>query len=198
VDGNVERVMARLYAVAAPLPRAKPELCERAGALITSDRPGDWAQALMDLGATVCTPKAPKCDVCPWAHACAAFASGAAENYPRRAAKTARPRRYGAAFRVERDGAFWLVRRPDSGLLGGMAALPTTDWRAKRWPRAEALAHAPAEAKWKKIGSVDHVFTHFALTLDVYAGDAEPAGEGWWGEADVLPTVFRKATEKRQ
>jgi A/G-specific adenine glycosylase len=195
VDGNVERVVARLYAIETPLPDAKPQLRSFAGALTMSERPGDWAQALMDLGATVCTPKAPKCEVCPWTEACAGFASGAPETYPRRAAKAARPKRYGAVFRIGRDGAFWLVRRPDEGLLGGMAALPTTEWRGKKWTRAETLAQAPAEADWKKIGKVEHVFTHFALTLDVYAADTEPACEGWWGEASVLPTVFRKATQ---
>jgi A/G-specific adenine glycosylase len=193
VDGNVERVMARLHGIETPLPKAKPELRALAGALITSDRPGDWAQALMDLGATVCTPKTPKCGACPWTEACAAFTSGAPETYPRRAPKAERPRRYGAVYRIERDGAFWLVRRADNGLLGGMAALPTTEWRAKKWSRPEALANAPVEAAWRKTGQVEHVFTHFALTLDVYAADAEPSGDGWWGEADVLPTVFRKA-----
>jgi A/G-specific adenine glycosylase len=195
VDGNVERVMARLHGVETPLPDAKPELRALAGALITSDRPGDWAQALMDLGATVCTPRAPKCDVCPWTEVCAAYASGAPEPYPRRAAKAERPKRYGAVFRVEQDGAFWLVRRPDAGLLGGMAALPTTKWRAKKWTRAEALAHAPCDGDWKKTGAVKHVFTHFALSLDVYAANAKPSGNGWWGDAKVLPTVFRKAID---
>ena len=195
VDGNVERVMARLHAVSAPLPRAKPNLRALAGALVTAQRPGDWAQALMDLGATVCTPRAPRCHACPWMTACAAFASGAPESYPRRAPKTERPRRYGAVFRIARNGAFWLVRRPDNGLLGGMAALPTTEWRAKKWRRTEALALAPVEAAWRKIGKVEHVFTHFALTLDVYAADANPSGEGWWGEAGVLPSVFRKAAK---
>lgn len=195
VDGNVERVMARLHAVETPLPAAKAELRERAGELVTDDRPGDWAQALMDLGATVCTPKAPKCGACPWMKVCAAYASGAPESYPRRAAKAERPRRYGAAFRIEHEGALWLVRRPDKGLLGGMAALPTTEWRAKAWTRAEALKQAPAEGAWKKAGQVEHVFTHFALTLDVYAADASPTGDGWWGEASVLPTVFKKAAK---
>jgi A/G-specific adenine glycosylase len=193
VDGNVERVIARLRAVEAFLPEAKAELRLLAGELVADDRPGDWAQALMDLGATVCTPKSPKCDVCPWSAACAAFASGAPESYPRRAAKAERPRRYGAVFRIVRDGAFWLVRRPDKGLLGGMAALPTTEWRAKAWTRAEALKHAPAITKWKRSGQIEHVFTHFALTLDVYEADETPAGEGWWGDASALPTVFRKA-----
>jgi A/G-specific adenine glycosylase len=201
VDGNVERVMARLHAIETPLPEAKSELRERAGALVTADRPGDWAQALMDLGATVCTPKTPNCETCPWLQYCAGFVAGAPETYPRRAAKAERPRRYGAAFVLGPPASspanaakqFWLVRRPEKGLLGGMAALPTTEWRSKQWPRAEALKHRPADAQWKKIGQVEHVFTHFALTLDVYAANAEPTGEGWWGGADALPTVFKKA-----
>jgi A/G-specific adenine glycosylase len=193
VDGNVERVMARLYAVEAPLPAAKAELKELAGALVTADRPGDWAQALMDLGATVCTPRSPKCEVCPWQSDCAAFAGGAPETYPRRVAKAERPRRYGVAFRIERDGKFWLVRRPDKGLLGGMAALPTTEWRAATWPRAEALKHAPVTGAWKKVGAIEHVFTHFALTLDVYATNANPTDGGWWDTDAALPTVFKKA-----
>lgn len=193
VDGNVERVMARLRAVEAPLPEAKAELRALAGGLVADDRPSDWPQALMDLGATVCIPKAPKCGVCPWSDACAARAAGQPETYPRRAAKAERPERHGAVFRIVRDGQFWLVRRPDKGLLGGMAALPTTEWRAKKWTRAEALAAAPIEAAWTKRGQVSHVFTHFALTLDVYEAAASPAGEGWWGDASALPTVFKKA-----
>jgi A/G-specific adenine glycosylase len=193
VDGNVERVMARLYSVETSVPDAKPELRELAAALVTADRPGDWAQALMDLGATVCTPRSPKCGDCPWIKKCAAFATGAPETYPRRAAKAERPRRYGAAFRIERDGAFWLLRRPDKGLLGGMAALPTTEWRAKKWSRAEALKHAPVAGDWKRTGAIEHVFTHFALTLDVYSADTAPPNDGWWGDASALPTVFKKA-----
>ncbi|GIK50793.1 MAG: A/G-specific adenine glycosylase [Hyphomonadaceae bacterium] len=201
VDGNVERVMARLRAVETPLPEAKARLRELAGELVAAERPGDWAQALMDLGATVCTPKSPKCGACPWMKSCAAFTAGAPETYPRRAAKAERPRRHGAVFLLEPPALspaareFWLVRRPDKGLLGGMAALPTTEWRAKKWTRAEALAHAPAKAAWRKIGAVEHVFTHFALTLDVYAADAAPAGDGWWGDASALPTVFKKAAD---
>ena len=195
VDGNVERVIARLRAVETSLPDAKPELRVLAGDLVTADRPGDWAQALMDLGATICTPKAPKCLLCPWRDACAAFATGAPERYPRRAAKAERPQRFGVAFRVERDGAIWLVRRPDKGLLGGMAGLPTTEWRDEAWSRAEALKHAPVKTKWKHIGAVRHVFTHFALTLDVYVAETEPASDGWWDDAKALPTVFKKAAE---
>jgi A/G-specific adenine glycosylase len=188
--------MARLYAVEAPLPDAKPELRERAAALVTANRPGDWAQALMDLGATICTPRAPQCPICPWRAECAAFATGAPETYPRRAAKLKRPERRGVAFRLERDGLIWLVRRPDKGLLGGMAGLPTTPWREEAWISDEARAHAPAEADWAPLGAVRHVFTHFALTLEVWRARAEPAGEGgWWANASALPTVFRKAAE---
>jgi A/G-specific adenine glycosylase len=194
VDGNVERVVARLRAVETPLPEAKPELRTLAAAMVAADRPGDYAQALMDLGATICTPKAPKCDLCPWQSACAGHAAGAPETYPRRAAKADRPRRYGAAFRIARGDQFWLVRRPDKGLLGGMAALPTTEWRAKKITRAEALKHAPVSAAWKKVGQIEHVFTHFALTLDVYEADCAPPNDGWWGDASALPTVFKKAT----
>ena len=193
VDGNVERVMARLHALETSLPAAKIELRTLAGALVTNQRPGDWAQALMDLGATICTPKAPQCLLCPWRGECAAFASGAPESYPRRAPKIARPQRFGAVFVLRRGAEIWLVRRPDKGLLGGMAGLPTSDWLGERLDEASSLQDAPVAAAWDKIGEVRHVFTHFALTLDVFAADAEPSGEGWWGDARALPTVFKKA-----
>jgi A/G-specific adenine glycosylase len=197
VDGNVERVMARLHAVETPLPAAKVELRELAGALVTAKRPGDWAQALMDLGATVCTPRSPACGACPWMSACAAYASSAPVTYPRRAAKAERPERFGAAFRIVRgDGALWLVRRPDGGLLGGMAALPTTEWGDKKLSRAQVVKGAPVvAATWKRVGEVRHVFTHFGLTLAVYEARATAAKDGWWGDASALPTVFRKAAE---
>ncbi|MDX2276221.1 MAG: A/G-specific adenine glycosylase [Hyphomonadaceae bacterium] len=192
VDGNVERVMARLHAVETPLPAAKAELRALAGELVADDRPGDWAQALMDLGATICTPKSPQCLLCPWRGDCAAFATGAPETYPRRAAKAERPQRFGAVFVLRRDSLVWLVRRPDKGLLGGMAGLPTTQW-GEQLSEVAALEQAPAKASWRRVGEVRHVFTHFALTLDVYAAEAEATGEGWWGEAGALPTVFKKA-----
>lgn len=195
VDGNVERVMARLYAVEPPLPAAKAELKALAGALVTGRRPGDWAQALMDLGATICTPRAPDCGVCPWAKICAARKGGAPESYPRKTAKAKRPERFGAAFVLKRGAKVWLVRRPDKGLLGGMAGLPTSDWGATRLDEAAALEYAPVAAAWDRIGEVRHIFTHFALTLDVYAARAKPKGDGWWGEPSALPTVFRKATQ---
>lgn len=198
VDGNVERVIARLHAVEAPLPTAKAELRALAEGLVTSDRPGDWAQALMDLGATVCTPKSPQCLLCPWRSECAAFTTGAPEMYPRRLAKAERPQRFGAVYVLNKPARtpalreIWLVRRPDKGLLGGMAGLPTSHW-GERVSEADALNGAPVKANWRRVGEVRHVFTHFALTLDVYAADGEATGDGWWGDDVALPTVFKKA-----
>jgi len=195
VDGNVERVMARLFAVEAPLPDAKPELKRLAAGLVADARPGDWAQALMDLGATVCRPKQPACGFCPLAGACAARAGGAPETYPRKLAKAARPHRFGVAYVLTRGPEVALVRRPPKGLLGGMLALPTTDWRAVRWSEAEALAAAPAPAPWRGVGEVDHVFTHFSLTLHLLRAEGDAAGVIWSPrrDLDALPSVFLKA-----
>ena len=198
VDGNVERVVSRLYAVQDPLPASKPELKALAAELVRAQRPGDWAQALMDLGATVCRPKAPLCDRCPVAFACAALAEGNPESYPRKTAKAERPRRHGAAFVLTHQGRVALERRPPRGLLGGMLGLPTTDWGATRPAPAEIRAAAPVKADWRPLAPVEHVFTHFALTLEVWraeAGSANPSLE--WLPIDeagqALPSVFLKA-----
>ncbi|MES1203624.1 MAG: A/G-specific adenine glycosylase [Pseudomonadota bacterium] len=197
VDGNVERVMSRWFAVEAPLPDAKAELRLLAARFVTSERPGAWAQALMDLGATICTPKSPQCLLCPVADFCRARALGAPETYPRKRAKPAKPRRYGVAFLLERGGKALLVTRPEKGLLGGMTALPSTPWRAEKWSEGEALAHAPAHGAWVKAGAVEHVFTHFALTLEVWTlREKKRAGARWAADATGLPTVFRKAFER--
>lgn len=200
VDGNVERVMARLFAVETPLPAVKPALKALAARLVGEARPGDWAQALMDLGAVVCRPKAPLCERCPITAHCAAFAAGAAEAYPKRAAKADRPRRHGAAFLVTRGDLIGLVRRPPKGLLGGMLALPTSDWRAERWTPDEVRAAAPAPGAWRQVGEIEHVFTHFALTLQVWRAEAEAEAEAGaeliWTAPDglsALPSVFLKA-----
>jgi A/G-specific adenine glycosylase len=191
VDGNVERVMARLFAVETPLPAAKPELRRLAGSLVADERPGDWAQALMDLGATICRPGRPICARCPLTEWCAGFRSGQPELFPLKAPKTDRPRRRGVAW-VLRDpeGRVALLRRPGKGLLGGMLGLPTSDWS----PTTPAAA-PPAQADWRDAGVVEHVFTHFALTLEVRAG--EGSGDFVWTPVDEalasLPTVFRKA-----
>ena len=198
VDGNVERVMARLFAVETPLPAAKSALKHLAGDLVVADRPGDWAQALMDLGSGVCRPRSPLCDVCPLAADCRARATGAPETFPRRVAKAARPHRHGVAYRMIRGDAVALVRRPPHGLLGGMLALPTTDWRAGPFTNAEALASAPMAADWTEAGSVEHVFTHFSLTLSVFEARVAANDAAWiWtplSEARAaVPSVFAKA-----
>lgn len=198
VDANVERVMARLFAVETPLPTAKPELTRLAAGLVRKDRPGDWAQALMDLGAVVCRPAAPLCGQCPLARACRARAAGAPEGWPRRTPKAPRPQRHGVAYVLTRDGEVGLVRRPPRGLLGGMLALPTSEWRDTPLPAADALAAAPLSASWRAAGVVDHVFTHFALRLTVYArrGGSRGAALIWTPlqEAETsMPSLFRKA-----
>jgi A/G-specific adenine glycosylase len=194
VDGNVERVIARLHAVETPLPAAKPELKRLAGELVRDERAGDWAQALMDLGAMVCRPKAPLCERCPIAEACRARAIGAPETFPRKPPKPERPRRWGAAYVLTCAGEVALVRRPPKGLLGGMLALPTSDWGPVRLQHADT----PIPAAWRNVGAVEHVFTHFALTLEVWRAEARvrdpklqwlPIEEA----ARALPSVFLKA-----
>lgn len=195
VDGNVERVMARLFAVEEALPDAKPELKRLAAGLVRAERPGDWAQALMDLGAVICRPKAPLCDRCPVAAHCAGLARRDPETFPRRTAKAERPHRYGVAYVLTRGDEVALVRRPPKGLLGGMLALPTSDWRAERWREAEAVASAPAEAAWRSAGEVEHGFTHFTLTLQLLRAEGEAQGVIWTRRAglDAMPSVFLKA-----
>jgi A/G-specific adenine glycosylase len=192
VDGNVERVMARLFAVETPVPAARPALRRLAEGLTADDRPGDWAQALMDLGATVCRPRSPECGRCPVSAWCAGFASGAPERFPVRAAKVAKPERAGVAWvALDPAGRVGLTRRPDKGLLGGMLGLPTSGWGGGE-------DAAPGPGPWREAGAVVHVFTHFRLTLDVRVGPGE--GDLVWTGVEAartaLPTVFRKALER--
>ncbi len=191
VDGNVERVMARLHAETDPLPGIKARLRTHAARLTPQTRPGDYAQAVMDLGATVCTPRKPACGICPWAAACRARAAGIAASLPAKAPKQARPVRYGTAF-VALDGAGRLLaeRRPARGLLGGMLALPSTEW-AEAMPAPEP----PFAADWRGAGEVRHVFTHFHLRLAVlWTRGPLPAGAMAVEAAlAAMPTVFRKA-----
>ena len=200
VDANVERVVSRLFAIGEPLPGARKAIRAAAEQITPASRAGDFAQAMMDLGATVCTPRAPRCLLCPLAGVCRARAGGEAERYPVKAAKAARPERAGRAFWIERDGAVWLVRRPGKGMLGGMRALPDDGWSA----RGDGSGAAPLALDWRAAGVVRHGFTHFSVTLSVSAGvlagagDAGALGEGeWWpldriGEAG-LPTLFARA-----
>ncbi len=185
VDTNIARVVARLHALLSPSARQIRGLML---AMTPGDRPGDFAQAMMDLGATICRPKAPACPACPLRFQCAALASGRPEAFPEARAKRARPLRHGTAWWTERDGNVWLVRRPPRGLLGGMAALPGSEWSA--WPPRPSPS---------AFGTVRHVFTHFALDLSIERRGEAPSG-GWWqpldrlGEAG-LPSLYRRAAQ---
>lgn len=176
VDGNIERVVARLFAIEASLPAAKPDIRRLAENLTPADRPGDFAQAMMDLGATICTPLRPSCALCPWSGACAARRLGSAETFPRKTPKAEGRLRRGAAFWVERaDGAVLVRTRPLRGLLAGMTEVPTTEWThdfelAAALRAAPRVANGKANPVWRKLpGKVTHVFTHFPLELVVYA-----------------------------
>jgi len=174
VDGNAERVIVRLFAITEPMPAAKNVIRGRALELVPDERPGDFAQALMDLGSGICTPTTPKCMLCPLGVACVARAQGIAEALPVKAQKTARPTRRGVAFWIVDDkGRVLLRRRPPSGLLGGMMEVPSSAWRDGRLDRAAALKEAPLTLKWSPMaGSVRHVFSHFALELSVVTATA--------------------------
>lgn len=206
VDGNVERVIARLFAIAEPLPQAKEEIRRRARALTPEHHAGDFAQAMMDLGATICTPKKPACVLCPWNESCAAHTRNEAEKFPSRTPKREGTLRRGAAFVVRRRDGFLLVRtRPPHGLLGGMTEVPTTAW-LQDFDEATALANAPrlseARTEWRRLaGVVRHVFTHFPLELAVYLADVPakttaPTGMRWVGldgaHAEAFPSLMRK------
>ena len=198
VDGNVERVMSRLFSVETPLPAAKPTLTAHAQALTPGTRPGDYAQAVMDLGATICTPRNPACGICVWRDPCQARADGRTAEFPKKTPKVAKPIRLGVAYIARRDdGAFLLETRPDKGLLGGMLGWPGTEWGD-----APPEVDPPIEALWHDLGAeVRHTFTHFHLRLSLkvakVAGDATPS-KGRFVPRDAfrpsnLPTVMRKA-----
>ena len=201
VDGNVERVMARLFAVEIPLPTAKDELRAHAASLTPGDRCGDYAQAVMDLGATICSPANPACAICPWRDSCAARRLGIAAELPKKLPKPERPTRRGIAFWiVAPDGSVLLRRRPESGLLGGMMEIPSTDWLETQWTVAAAIEVAPVKADWQPVkGLVRHTFTHFHLELTVLAGriDTKAVADGMWcapgkfGEF-ALPAAMKK------
>ncbi|EPE99482.1 A/G-specific adenine glycosylase [Rhizobium grahamii] len=201
MDGNVERVISRLYAIATPLPAAKPDMKQKVALLTPKDRPGDFAQAMMDLGATICTPKRPACSLCPFRGSCEALRLHDPEHFPVKAAKKEKPIRQGAAFiAVTADGKVLLRRRIESGLLGGMTEVPTTHWTARQDGETSADG-APFPAAWEPCGTVTHVFTHFELRLSIYRV-AIPSriqtDNGWWEavtnlDSQALPTVMKKA-----
>ena len=204
-DGNVERVAARIHAEAAPLPGSKRRLDALAQRWMDQDaaraRPGDFAQALFDLGATICTPKRPACALCPWREGCAGRLGGIAETLPRKSPKAERPTRYGMHFLMRDPAGHILVRRrPATGLLGGMLEIPGTPWRAAPWTPAEALPHAPVPGlRWDALpGQAEHGFTHFELRMVLlaaaHAGDP-PEGCAWMAPDAALaamPTAMRR------
>lgn len=195
VDGNVERVMARIFDEHTPLPAAKPVLTDYAARLTPTARPGDYAQAVMDLGATICTPRNPACGICPWRGPCAARASDTAPDLPRKAPKPAKPTRFGIAYIGRRaDGAWLLERRPDKGLLGGTLGWPGTDWTTE-----DPVESPPIAADWRALDAeVRHTFTHFHLRLSLRVAHLPMDAPGEFVAADAfnprdLPTLMRKA-----
>jgi A/G-specific adenine glycosylase len=208
VDGNIERVVARLFAVTSPIPEAKAEIKALAESLTPADRPGDFAQAMMDLGATLCTPRRPACGLCPVRSDCRGQSEGIAEALPYREEKAERPLRRGAAFVALRaDGAVLLRERPPKGLLGGMMEVPSSPWDETQQNEKSALAHVPVDAAWRKLpGPVQHTFTHFHLELSVYCAevaldvrvkrDADPLRCRFVARRDLaggaLPSLMRK------
>lgn len=205
MDGNVERVLARLFAVTDPLPGIKPHLRALALAATPQARPGDYAQAMMDLGATLCSPGQPDCAACPLQSLCAARQKGIAATLPAKAPKKVRPRRHTLAFLLTRpDGTMLFRRRPEKGLLGGMLEVPSTPWRDSAWTLSEALTHAPLNTSWQEnSGSAEHVFTHFALTIRAAEAriDTRAAAklDGLWlkPEAAAVPTAIKKMLKLR-
>jgi A/G-specific adenine glycosylase len=203
VDANVERVVARLFAIDIPLPGGRSAIREGAERITPDERAGDFAQAMMDLGATICTTRNPRCMLCPLSGDCTGYRIGQPERFPVKPAKTAKPQRQGRAFWIARNCPsgveVWLVRREGKGMLGGMRALPDDGWRA----RADGSGEGPLAGPWTPGGAVSHVFTHFSLTLNLalYSGSdwaslPRAAGE-WWPldrlEEAGLPTLFAKA-----
>ena len=189
VDANIERVVARLFAIGEPLPGAKPTIRAAAERIAPPQRAGDFAQAMMDLGATICTTRAPRCLLCPLSPDCAGYAAGSPEALPLKAAKKAKPLRRGRAYWIVREGSVWLVRRPPKGMLGGMRALPDDGWSVRGDGSGEGLGEV--------LGMVRHGFTHFDLELVVVAGEGVTGAGEWWPLGDLnsagLPTLFAKA-----
>jgi A/G-specific adenine glycosylase len=200
VDGNIERVVTRLFEIQQSVPQSKPAVTERVSKLTPAARPGDFAQAMMDLGATICTPRKPSCMICPLQGDCWASKTGNPEIYPFKSPKKAKPKRVGAAFvAVNAAGEVLLRKRPDSGLLAGMSEAPTSAWTASL-DGETGIETAPFGAGWRCCGAVRHVFTHFELELEVYRAEtdlATPDGY-WWSpdyKAEALPTLMKKVIE---
>ena len=196
IDANVERVVARLCAIADPLPRAKPLIRDHADLITPELRAGDFAQAMMDLGARICTARSPNCGLCPLKSHCQAKQAGDPARYPVKSGRKPRPERRGSAYWIERDGMVWLVTRPANRMLGGMRSLPDDGWTAQ----ADGSGAAPSRGNWRTLGAVKHVFTHASLSMEVLwcENPAQPQGSGEWWPIDQLddaglPTLYAKA-----
>ena len=207
VDGNIERVMSRFFAIKTPLPRAKKDIAAAYEHCRPASRPSDFPQALMDFANAVCTPKAPGCGICPLAYACRGYADDMVEQLPFKAPKRHKPTRRGAAFVANNlDGEVFLERRPDQGLLGGMVAFPSVGWTETDCSNADfhpAESAAPFAASWRQLPEpVHHVFTHFALEMTIYFAETERpfigANGGWWQvpEPSQLPSLMRKVWQR--
>ncbi len=189
VDGNVERVISRIFAHDEPLPKGRKSLRALAGSLVRQHRPGDYGQALMDLGAGLCSPKNPSCPSCPWVQWCAAHAAGTQTNYPKKVKKKPVPIRRGYAYVLRFGDEVLVEHRPDKGLLGGMLGVPTSEWGDM--PADHSAA--PIRRNWERAGEIKHVFTHFELRLDVFTAESEKRRGGQWiKDTSGLPTVFKK------
>ncbi len=199
VDANVERVVARFFAITTPLPSARPAIHDACDQITPAKRSGDFAQAMMDLGATICTARRPDCPACPLANDCQGYQLGIAETLPVKPAKAIKPARIGTAYWIERDDKVWLIKRPGKGMLGGMRALPDDNWAARK----DGDSVPPVPAEWRKLNeAVNHVFSHFSLTLSLALTSSpvqpELLGQGeWWPVKSLdsagLPTLFSKA-----
>lgn len=202
VDANIERVVSRLFEIATPLPKGKEDIRAATENITPAKRSGDFAQAMMDLGASICSVKAPACLACPLSDNCAAHLAGEAERYPIKPPKKAKPHRQGRAFWIEKNDAVWLIKRPDKGMLGGMRALPDDGW----YSRSDGDSQPPFSSDWQKTGvQIDHVFTHFSLTLSLAVTESDIPGKlaengEWWPVKSLdkagLPTLFMKAVRE--
>ena len=197
VDGNVERVMSRFLAIEKPIGDAKADIRKCVEGVVPQKRAGDFAQAMMDLGATVCTPRNPSCEACPLQADCRAFKAGRQTDFPVRAKKTPKPTRYGAVSVFVKDGELAIVRRPETGLLAGMMGLPTSDWITLG---EDLKTPVLSQGEGAVIGRVEHVFTHFRLWLDVTTDKIDDAKEIIWipfesWKSAGLPSVFQKAVK---
>jgi len=203
IDGNVERVMARHRRIENTFPEAKPETQLMLETLLDKQKPGEFAQAMMDLGATICTPKNPACSLCPINKDCLGYKNGDAYTFPRKKAKAKKPKRVGAAFVIENGaGEIFLCKRPDTGLLASMTQVPTTDWDSRN-DGATGIEAQPFPSNWENAGTARHVFTHFELELEVWKTTSDNVANmyGWWCklgnlEEEALPTVMRKVLER--